>query len=214
MKKHVIFSLAALFIMSGFNICYADTAPVTDEPFTPVECGDNMPPMGPPPGDRQGPPPHFRGTDGHGPKHFDNRHPSRAEMDKKRAEIDKRLKLTDKQKKQIELQKQQDREKIKPVLDSMRAKKQEFRAIQEDNTLSQEDKDKKLKEVKDSLKELKQQADTLRKENMQNFENVLTDKQKKEFAKIKEEQKKEMELRKKQFDKKRPFPKPLDETAQ
>ena len=36
---------------------------------------------------------------------------------------------------------------------------------------------------------------------MQNFENVLTEKQKKEFAKIKKEQKQEMEKRKKQFEK-------------
>ena len=47
------------------------------------------------------------------------------------------------------------------------------------------------------------QADNCRKENMKNFESILTEKQKKEFSKIKEEQRKNMEKRKKEFNKKR-----------
>ena len=43
--------------------------------------------------------------------------------------------------------------------------------------------------------------DKCRKENMQRFEAVLTDKQKAEFAKIKEEQKQEMEKRRLEYEK-------------
>ncbi len=221
-RKIFILSTAALVAISGLNICYAvdkvttddiklpdkeaaklpPVSPIADKPFVNDDIQGHTPdgvqPPPPPFGHIQGPPPALD-KEGLPPPLFEGKQPSKAEMEAKKIEFEKRLKLTDKQKKQIELQKQQDREKIKPIIDQIHVKKQEFRTIKEDTTLSPSDKDKKLKEVKDDLRNLKIQADSLRKENMQNFENVLTEKQKKEFSKIKEEQRKNMEQRRKAF---------------
>ena len=131
-----------------------------------------------------------------GPKHFD-----KAEMQAKKAEFENRLKLTEEQKKQIEDNKLQDREKMKPIIDEMKIKRQELKSIQEDSALTPEEKQKKIEETKASLKDLRTKAEELHKTNMANFETILTEKQKKEFTKIKNEQKKEMEKRRKQFQK-------------
>lgn len=120
----------------------------------------------------------------------------------KRAEFEKRLELTDEQKAKIKANREKDRETMKPVFEQIRAKHEKFREIDADKSLSAEDKEKQKQELKKELKTLKTQADTLRKENMKNFESLLTNKQKKEFAKIKKEQKKEMEKRHKEFEEK------------
>ena len=148
-----------------------------------------------------------------GPKHF-----NKAEMQAKKAEFEKRLNLTEEQKKQIEENRKNDHEKVKPVVEQIKQKRQEIKSVIEDTKLSEEEKSKKTAELLKELDALKLQADNLRKENMQNFENVLTEKQKKEFAKIKKEQKQEMEKRKKQFEKskrgQRKYIKPVQPTPQ
>ncbi len=129
--------------------------------------------------------------------------PSKAEMEDKKAEIDKRLNLTDEQKQKLEKIKEKDRAKIKPVIDKMHAKKAELHKIYTDDSLSKEQKDKKAAAVKKDLNKLRVQADNCRKENMKNFESVLTPEQKTEFGKIKEEQKAEMKKRRAEFEQKR-----------
>ena len=199
-KKYLVLSAALLLTMAGMNLAYAEDNAV-DASKVKGNVETNKPDFGefqgPPPAHEFGAPPMKH----HPPRHFEGKRPSPEEMQAKKAEFEKRLKLTDEQKEQIELQKQQDREKIKPIINDIHIKKQEFKTILEDESLSQADKDKKLKELKDGLRELKGQAEELRKENMNNFESILTDKQKKEFSKIKEEQKKEMEQRRKHFEK-------------
>ena len=135
------------------------------------------------------------------PKKYMHRHQhiSKEEMEKKKIEFENRLGLTDEQKKQIELHKQKDREAIKPILDEMHQKRLELRKLKEAQNLSNEEVTKKTDELKSQIKELKVKADTLRQENMKNFENILTDEQKIEFEKIKKEQKAEMEKRRKNF---------------
>ena len=131
--------------------------------------------------------------------------PSKAEMEAKKAEFEKRLNLTEKQKEQIEKNKQKDREKMKPIFEKMKENKEAIRNIHHDKTLSREDKVVKSAEYEKNLIDLKVKANELRKENMKNFENILTDEQKVEFAKIKDEQQKEMEKRRAQFKGKRGF---------
>jgi len=135
------------------------------------------------------------------PKKYMHRHQhiSKEEMEKKKIEFENRLGLTEEQKKQIELQKQKDREAIKPILDEMHQKRLELRKLKETQKLSNEEFANKAAGLKSQIKELKIQADDLRKANMKNFENILTDEQKTEFEKIKKEQKKEMEKRRKNF---------------
>ena len=198
-RSPLILSMAIVFAISGFNIANAAQTSTQQPPQKPPFEEFQEPPSnegfnGPPPME------HFAKQ----PK-FDKQFPSKAEMEAKKAEFEKRLKLTDKQKKQIDAQKKTDIEKIKPIIDEMHKKRHEFKTVTEDKTLSKEAKDKKLNEIRENLKTLGTQADYLRKENMANFENILTEKQKKEFSKIKEEQKKEMEQRKKDFGRP-PFP--------
>jgi Spy/CpxP family protein refolding chaperone len=148
---------------------------------------------------RKLPPPEFK----HG--NFEMKPPfhSKEEMEAKKAEIDKRLNLTEEQKKQIEKNKEKDRKKIKPVIDKMHADKKELHEIYGNDTLTRAEKDKKAKKIKKDLKKQKNLADKYRKENMKNFESVLTTEQKEEFAKIKQEQKAEMEKRKAEFEQNR-----------
>ena len=136
-----------------------------------------------------------------GPRHhkFKGQPPSRAEMEAKKAEFEKRLNLTDEQKTQIEKNKQKDKETMKPIYDKMKENKQAIKAIHKDATLSPEDKVLKSAQYEKELIDLKVKANELRKENMKNFESILTDDQKVEFAKIKEEQKAEMEKRRAAF---------------
>ena len=142
--------------------------------------------------------PHF-GFDG--PRHhkYKAQPPSKAEMEAKKAEFEKRLNLTEEQKAQIEKNKQDDREKMKPIFDKMKENKAKIREIHKDTSLSPEDKVLKSAEFEKELIDLKVKANELRKENMKNFERVLTDEQKTEFSKIKEEQKMEMEKRRAEF---------------
>ena len=128
-------------------------------------------------------------------------HPSKAEMDKKKAEFEKRLKLTEEQKLQIEKNRKEGHEKIKPIFKEKHEKIMEIKKIFRDETLALEQKKEKAAPLKEDIKKLNEQADALRKENMQAFENLLTDKQKKEFAKIKTEQKKAMKKRRAAFEK-------------
>lgn len=209
-KKSLILSAAVLLTMAGINMVYAadENAVDTQAVKTPPEAAKPLPladrPMkgefdAPP----AGPHHHFDGPKNPRHKHMERKHPSKAEMEAKKAEIEKRLNLTEEQKEKIEIHKKQSREKIKPVFDEIQIKKKEFKTVLDDSSLPQEEKELKLKEIKNELRELKNQADSIRKENMENFENILTEKQKKEFSKIKEEQKKEMEQRRKAFQKKR-----------
>ena len=131
---------------------------------------------------------------------------SKAEIEAKKLEFEKRLNLTEEQKLQIEKNKQKDKEKIKPLFEEMKVKRGELRSIRLNPSLSELEKSKKSAVIEKELIDLRVKADELRVNNMKNFENILTKEQKMEFAKIKEEQKKEMEERKMKFhsDKKLP----------
>lgn len=128
-------------------------------------------------------------------------HPSKAEMETKKAEFEKRLNLTEEQKKQIEENRVKDHEKIKPFIEQKMAKKGEIKKLREDSSLSEEEKAKKIGELRREIKEIHVQERKIHEENMKNFETLLTEKQKKEFAKIRAEQKSEMEKRRKAFEK-------------
>lgn len=174
MKRNpIVLSIAIIIALSGF-------------------CITNMANAQPPEG-FEGPPPidHFGNT----PKNYEKLLPSKAEMEAKRIEIDKRLNFSEKQKQQLAEQRKVSVAQIKPILDKMNAKKQEYNSVMGDKTLSKEAKDKKLNDIKASLKSLNIQAEAIRQKDLAHFENILTEPQKKEFAKIKEEQKRDMARR-------------------
>ncbi len=216
-KNLIIPVLSTLMVFSGLNTCYAEIQPVSNTDNTAaqtIETKELLPPVkdnlpGPCPEQYKKPcppscdkpcPPDCTIKGPHHHKHFRGPHPSKAEMEAKKLEFEKRLNLSEAQKQQIEIQKKADREKIKPVIDQIKLKKQEYKAVQADSTLSQAEKNKKLTSIKKEMKELKFKAEKLRKQNMESFESVLTDQQKKEFSQIKKEQKQKMEERRKQFE--------------
>ena len=129
-------------------------------------------------------------------------HPNKEEMEAKKIEIEKRLNLTDSQKKKIESYKEKDREKIKPIIEKIKTNREEMRKVKFDPTISRSEKEKKIEKLQKERKSLKEKANKCREENMKNFESVLTPEQKEEFEKIKAEQRKQMEERRKEFVKK------------
>ena len=194
-KKVLLSSLIVLTALLTCNIGYSAETPCAEAETAGVHVVPLQKKL--PPADFKGNTPEFRKG------HPDMMRPpfhSKEEMQAKKAEIDKRLNLTDKQKQQIEKNKQKDREKIKPVMEKMKAKHEELHKIYTDESLTKEQKDKKAEAVKKDLNKLRTQADNCRKQNMKNFESVLTKDQKIEFEKIKQEQKAEMEKRKAEFE--------------
>ena len=98
--------------------------------------------------------------------------------------------------------KEKDREKIKPIIEKIKTNREEMRKVKFDPTISRSEKEKKIEKLQKERKSLKDKANKCREENMKNFESVLTPEQKEEFEKIKAEQRKQMEERRKEFVKK------------
>ncbi len=197
-KQLLLSSLIVLTALLTCNIGYSAETPAAEAEASGIHVVPLQKKL--PPADFKRTPPEFK--KGH-PDMMRPPFPSKEEMQAKKAEIDRRLNLTEKQKEQIEKNKAKDREKIKPVMEKMKAKHQELHKIYTDESLTKEQKDKKAEAVKKDLNKLRVQADNCRKQNMKNFESVLTKEQKTEFEKIKKEQKAEMEKRRAEFEQKR-----------
>lgn len=103
-----------------------------------------------------------------------------------RPDIGARLNLSEEQKQQAHEIRMKGHEKMKPIFEKMQAKKQEIRKINESD-LTQSEKDAKILPLKNEIKKLAQEAKKVRIENTKQFEAILTDEQKVEFEKIKQE---------------------------
>lgn len=115
-----------------------------------------------------------------------------------RPNLDERLKLTEEQKTKAHQIRMKGHEQIKPVFEKIKAKKAEIRKIAEDTKLSKDKKEQKINAIEVEILKLKQEARKLRMQNTKEFEAILTEEQKAEFAKIKEEGRKMHEQRKHQ----------------
>ena len=120
--------------------------------------------------------------------------------------FEKRLKLTDAQKAQAKEIHQKGFEEIKPIMDKIGLKREEIGAVKR-SKLSPEAQAEKIVQIRKEIKELKHQARNIQMKNMKEFEAILTDKQKKELNKIKEEGRKKFEAE----HKKNGFPMPPKE---
>lgn len=201
-KKVLLSTLVILAALGSYSVSYAATQSAEAEAAVKVEKTTIVPlqkKVLPPPDVTKGEFPMF----GHKKGHFDMHPPmpSKAEMEAKKAEIDKRLALTAEQKQKLEKNKEKDLKKIKPIMEKMKSDREQLHKIYSDTTLDTEQKAKKAEAIKRDLKKQHTLAEECRKENMKNFESVLTKEQKEEFAKIKKEQKAEMEKRKAEFEK-------------
>lgn len=181
-KKLLLPALSLMILSTSTMTCMAADVDCPEKQNAPMGFHHKMPPK------------HFKHMPPRGkfenPK-FSAEH--KAKMEAKKAEFEKRLNLTEEQKQTIEANKIKDREKMAPIMKDIREKQKSFRAIDTNPDLTAEQKQKEKQKVKAEIKALKVQADNCRKENMKNFENVLTPQQKTEFEKIKKEQKQEME---------------------
>ena len=104
-----------------------------------------------------------------------------------------KLKLTDEQKAKLDENRNASREKMKPIFEQMQKNKTKMQVIQSSTKLTDEQKVEQITAVKKEMKELRKQANEIRQADMKFFESQLTDKQKKTFEKIKQDQKKQME---------------------
>ena len=172
MYKHLMVSLV---VVSAFLVCNN------------ISFAEDVMPQERPPMEEAGMKPDFK------PSHHNfaqkrHHHPSKEEMEAKKAEFEKRLNLSNEQKKQIEENRVKDRKLMKPVFEEMKAKRHAMKMVDFDATLTPEEKQAKKEELQTQMKGLKEKADSVREANMKNFESLLTEKQKKEFSKIQEEQ--------------------------
>lgn len=115
-----------------------------------------------------------------------------------RPNLDERLKLTQEQKAKAHQIRMKGHEQMKPIFEKIKADKAEIRKIAEDTKLTQDKKDKKINALEADILKLRQEARKLRMQNTKEFEAILTEDQKAEFEKIKEEGRKMREQRKHQ----------------
>ena len=106
-------------------------------------------------------------------------------------EFEKRLQLTDEQKALAKVQREESVEKIKPIIESIKSKKAELEKLNSD--------DEKAVILQNEIRALRRQAHEIRKENMKAFESTLTETQKAELKKMKEEGRKKFEQEHKKF---------------
>ena len=102
------------------------------------------------------------------------------------AAFDKRLGLTSEQKSQAKELRKEGFEKMKPVFEEMKAKRIEEKSIRESNLTAQAQKEK-LAEINKELKALEKKAGEIRRENMKEFESILTKEQKETLKQMKKE---------------------------
>ena len=126
--------------------------------------------------------------------------PHNVNADKAKADFEKKLKLTDEQKAQAKELRQKGHEQMKPIMEKTKAKKDKIREIKNSN-LSEEEKKKAIEPLRKEMFALHKEARDLRIKNMQEFESILTAKQKKTLEKMKKEGKKNFKKQHKRPDK-------------
>ncbi len=107
-------------------------------------------------------------------------------------DLDKKLKLTEAQKAKAKAMRMQTREQMEPIMNAIRTKQEQKEIIKHSQKLTTEAQLEQTERLNKQIFELKKQARDLRMQNERDFESILTDKQKKEFSKIKENAKKNM----------------------
>lgn len=133
---------------------------------------------------------------------FEQRIPNQEELQKIRkaheAAFEQKLKLTEVQKLKAGELRKSGHAKIKPVIDDLRTKKQEAEEVRHSN-LTIEEKEKRLQQIDTELAQLEKQAQTIRKQNMKEFESILTREQKKTLKNMKKEGRENFEKMHKQL---------------
>ena len=116
--------------------------------------------------------------------------PKGPDFKKRNEEFEKRLNLSEKQKAQAESMRKADFEKMKPVMDKLQQKHKEISDLK---NKTDEQSVQRLEQLKKETGALKKELHEQRMQNMKDFESILTKKQQKELAKLKEEGRKKFE---------------------
>ena len=116
--------------------------------------------------------------------------PSKEEMIKLRkareAAFEQKLGLTEAQKAKVKELRIEGRKKMKPVMEQIKLKRQEARVVKL-SRISVEMQEEKLAVIDKELAKLEKQANQIRKQNMKDFESILTRDQKKILKQMKKE---------------------------
>ena len=112
--------------------------------------------------------------------------------------FEQKLGLTEVQKLKARELRKNGHEKIKPVMEEIRAKKQEAEMIR-NSKLTVEAQEEKLTAIDKDLEVLRKQASEIRKENMKDFEAILTKDQKKTLKNMKKEGRKNFDKQRKEL---------------
>jgi Spy/CpxP family protein refolding chaperone len=104
----------------------------------------------------------------------------------RRKEFEQRLNLTDKQKEKAKTIHQQGREQMKPIMMKIEVKRQEIETVKL-TRISEKMQKEKIDALNSEIAELEKQAQEIRKKNTQEFEKILTKKQKAELETMKAE---------------------------
>lgn len=127
-------------------------------------------------------------------------------MHQNKADFGKKLNLSEAQKAQAKEIHQKGFEEIKPIMDKIQLKHEEIEAVKR-SSLAPEVQAEKIVQLRKEIRELKRQTREIQMKNMKEFESILTDEQKNELKKIKEEGRKNFEkTHKKQMFKMPPNP--------
>lgn len=89
------------------------------------------------------------------------------------------LKLTEEQKAKADKIREKSKKKIKPIRKDIRNLKDKIWDIKEDEKLTPEQKEAKIKPIAEKIRKLHEKANKIRQEDMQKFEKLLNDDQKK-----------------------------------
>ena len=111
---------------------------------------------------------------------------NRAERIQRGQAFEQRLGLTEEQKQQAKALRIKGREQIKPIIDEIKAKESARELVSKSN-LDKKTQEEKLKVLNADLKSLRKQVHEVKKANMKEFENILTDEQKKILKEMKQE---------------------------
>ena len=114
------------------------------------------------------------------------------------AAFEQKLGLTEVQKLKARELRKSGHEKMKPVMEQIKVKKQEAEVIR-NSKLSVQTQEEKLTVIDKDLADLEKQAQTIRKQNMKDFESILTKDQKKTLKNMKKEGRKNFDKQRKEL---------------
>ncbi|HBG49481.1 MAG TPA: hypothetical protein DDW90_08285 [Cyanobacteria bacterium UBA9971] len=124
----------------------------------------------------------------------EQREQMKAKMQQKKAEFEARLKLTPTQKEKMKAIHESAKCKIQPLFENMKTERTKLKQLKESGASQQEIQAQKAKTLK-----IREQIKAVRKSNFEQIQAILTPEQQKEFNKMHEEHKKNMNEHKNDF---------------